>query len=699
MKTTETVLLEVMRKDNPHLLNRLAGEAMRRGKKDQAKRFTRRSLDLTKRVIDSKIDHMNKIRGERIRSGLKKLGVATLIAGTGYGAYRMYKNRQKKVGNARESIDAAYANLIEREYLQGGKADGMPDSAFPKDQLRKGRKVEREHTRSPRVANEIAKDHLAEIKDYYTRLAKMERRAKRAGVKGVRESGNLREFLSRPIRIGYPKSTWHGSAKYEPEKWEKRSLGGVGPLTGNLSPEERHRREQQLHRNLNFGKTYRDVSLAAMGSYGLYRGANKAKELLSGRTTLYHGGDKPGIARIRSEGLRSANRTGRKGITDWVLGGEKLKKSRDAVFTTRSPLAAHNYSAQAEWLRKGMPGGMVGREFAPFHRRGGVVKFSVPLWRKGLAKHVIENPETAGQSMSDFIKGSAHGDFVGGPLAYHSLKHDTVTMKNKMPTQFQVGHKNYIPYSIKEFKQYAKQHPGRVAGGALAAVGVGAGAYGLGKYAQRAWKARKERKAAIAAQQQQFDATKQKVNESTDSCFSHLLCEGRIEPKHIELGLQFMQAVGLDKAMSERMQKGEHRGEAWKYAKRGALVGATLPVLDVAAENALGMGRQISAARASGVTGIGNVLRTARAKHFNTYRPLGEQVINNYTNNPKLVGSVVGSLAAAGGLYGLMKTPDAPRMKLGKERTLSKITMKPKKKFKYLRKEGKRYIYPKGVRQ
>jgi len=43
-----------------------------------------------------------------------------------------------------------------------------------------GRKVEMEHTRNPRVAEEIAKDHLAEFKDYYTRLAQMERKAKRS---------------------------------------------------------------------------------------------------------------------------------------------------------------------------------------------------------------------------------------------------------------------------------------------------------------------------------------------------------------------------------------------------------------------------------------------------------------------------------------------------------------------------------------
>lgn len=41
-------------------------------------------------------------------------------------------------------------------------------------QLKKGVKVEKEHTDSTRVARKIAVDHLAEIPDYYTRLKIME---------------------------------------------------------------------------------------------------------------------------------------------------------------------------------------------------------------------------------------------------------------------------------------------------------------------------------------------------------------------------------------------------------------------------------------------------------------------------------------------------------------------------------------------
>ena len=43
------------------------------------------------------------------------------------------------------------------------------------EQLQMGIKVEREHTTCDQIAERIAKDHLTELSDYYTRLNKMER--------------------------------------------------------------------------------------------------------------------------------------------------------------------------------------------------------------------------------------------------------------------------------------------------------------------------------------------------------------------------------------------------------------------------------------------------------------------------------------------------------------------------------------------
>src|SRR6056297_958240 len=69
------------------------------------------------------------------------------------------------------------------DVLQGGLAEEKPDSKYRSDQLRKGIKVEKEHTPAKPVAKEIAKDHLEEIPDYYDRLAEMEAEAKKTAGK------------------------------------------------------------------------------------------------------------------------------------------------------------------------------------------------------------------------------------------------------------------------------------------------------------------------------------------------------------------------------------------------------------------------------------------------------------------------------------------------------------------------------------
>jgi hypothetical protein len=56
-----------------------------------------------------------------------------------------------------------------------GRHNDVADSEFDADQLAMGVEVEsKEHTDDKALAKMIAKDHLAEISDYYTRLAKME---------------------------------------------------------------------------------------------------------------------------------------------------------------------------------------------------------------------------------------------------------------------------------------------------------------------------------------------------------------------------------------------------------------------------------------------------------------------------------------------------------------------------------------------
>lgn len=64
-----------------------------------------------------------------------------------------------------------------KDRLRGGYGDNIPDKQFNQKQLKKGIKVEMEHTNDRRLAKEIAKDHLVEIPNYYTYLDKMEKKA------------------------------------------------------------------------------------------------------------------------------------------------------------------------------------------------------------------------------------------------------------------------------------------------------------------------------------------------------------------------------------------------------------------------------------------------------------------------------------------------------------------------------------------
>lgn len=61
-----------------------------------------------------------------------------------------------------------------------GKHKEVPVTKFDPEQVKMGLEVEKEHTDSPAIAQQITKDHLAEIPDYYTRLKKMEDEAKKS---------------------------------------------------------------------------------------------------------------------------------------------------------------------------------------------------------------------------------------------------------------------------------------------------------------------------------------------------------------------------------------------------------------------------------------------------------------------------------------------------------------------------------------
>ena len=74
--------------------------------------------------------------------------------------------------NELEKISDAHVDKI-----PGGLADNKRPSDFSSDALKKGAKVESEHTTDKSIAQEIAMDHLSEDPKYYDKLQKMEKKA------------------------------------------------------------------------------------------------------------------------------------------------------------------------------------------------------------------------------------------------------------------------------------------------------------------------------------------------------------------------------------------------------------------------------------------------------------------------------------------------------------------------------------------
>lgn len=64
--------------------------------------------------------------------------------------------------------------LYEKKVLKQVNINTTPDSEFDSKELELGIKVEMEHTEDESLAKSIAKDHLLEVSDYYTKLKKVE---------------------------------------------------------------------------------------------------------------------------------------------------------------------------------------------------------------------------------------------------------------------------------------------------------------------------------------------------------------------------------------------------------------------------------------------------------------------------------------------------------------------------------------------
>lgn len=100
---------------------------------------------------------------------------------------------------------------MSKDKIKGGLADKMSKKDIAdkfkvslqkiEKQIKMGTDVEMEHVKSRNLAKEIAMDHLVEVPDYYTRLKKMEKEAKRKW--NIKEStrANIKRLFRESVEL------------------------------------------------------------------------------------------------------------------------------------------------------------------------------------------------------------------------------------------------------------------------------------------------------------------------------------------------------------------------------------------------------------------------------------------------------------------------------------------------------------------
>lgn len=161
------------------------------------------------------------------------------------------------------------------EIVRGGKADWMSDGRFSDKQLRMGITIEKEHTTNPRIAKEIAKDHLTEDKNYYTHLKEMEDKyvEKKAFWIGFGKTAEDKKNNITPYMLGGIGGTFMGaglgaatSPHHPPLKYDISQLTDTERESLVKSMDEAGKRPQIKKTMLEFDKTLEGKAAKALAN-------------------------------------------------------------------------------------------------------------------------------------------------------------------------------------------------------------------------------------------------------------------------------------------------------------------------------------------------------------------------------------------------------------------------------------------------
>ncbi len=113
----------------------------------------------------------------------------------------------------------------ENPLKDAGKADeeGISNSDVRKKELAMGAKVEKEHTDDPATAKEIARDHLTELPDYYTRLEEMEEEGKKELEGGKQRAPSQKEIIDYLASLNSPPDDESFHEHSDKKNWDNHS--------------------------------------------------------------------------------------------------------------------------------------------------------------------------------------------------------------------------------------------------------------------------------------------------------------------------------------------------------------------------------------------------------------------------------------------------------------------------------------------
>jgi len=237
-----------------------------------------------------------------------------------HGVWESAAEKEEAAENRRAYPKSSYSKA---NIKSNGKKDTREDMDYPPKELHMGISVEMEHTDDPEIAKEIAKDHLDEDKEYYSKLKKMESTFKKSDeiVKDKFSDNQRNPISSLGGKLGgekglYLNYTLEQKRNFKTAREEARKKEAIRQKTEGYDSEEPGTEEVYKDKaGITKAKVYIAHPSEAPRGRSVRRGVKGGYYYI---TTEQHRGGEKGTA-----GKQAAKKKKKGGGKGWETGGEK----------------------------------------------------------------------------------------------------------------------------------------------------------------------------------------------------------------------------------------------------------------------------------------------------------------------------------------------------------------------------------------